>query len=138
MEKVSQSGERPSESHQIHLIVIDRAFTTVWLLIRCGFWIAIAYIIYLGIKELAGQTTIASFFLSYLAGDSNSSGSSSFIWMFLTLLFFIWAKFERWLRHRKVALMSDRVTKLELQINPSRTTSGLMITGETPVEERLP
>ncbi len=120
------------------LHLIDKVFTTVWLIIKCGFWLGIAYIVYLSIKELAGQTTVAQFILGYFSGNESSSGSSTTIWVIVSVLCGIWAKFERWLRLRKVADMSERIKLLESHIDPTRTSSGLTKSGETPIEEVLP
>lgn len=117
--------------------VVDRVFTTVWLLIKCSFWVSIAYIAYLAIKELAGQTTVANFVLGYFTSEAPGT-SSSFIWMLVAGACFLWAKIERWLRLRKVSAMSARIKELELLQDKNRTSSGLTNTGETPVEEQLP
>lgn len=139
MDKPYQPNERISEAQQIRLFVVDKILTTIWLVIKCFFWLGIAYITYLAVKELAGQTTIASFFLSYFVGnDARSQNNYSYIWILLAVLFGIWAKFERWLRYRKVASMSARISYLESKFDSTRTSSGLMSTGETPLEERLP
>lgn len=121
------------------LHIVDRVFTTVWLLIKSGFWLGVAYIVYLCVKSLAGQTTVANFILGYFASEKNNSSSSSpVVWILVSFAFFIWAKFERWLRLRKVASMSARIKQLETAKDRGRTSSGLTESGETPLEERLP
>lgn len=117
--------------------VVDRVFTTIWLLIKSGFWLGVAYIAYLAIKELAGQTTVANFVLGYFTSET-PGGTSSIIWMFVAGACFVWAKIERWLRLRKVSSMSNRIKHLEILQDRNRSSSGLTNSGETPQEEQLP
>lgn len=132
-----QSKIPPSMYVTLHFI--DRAFTTLWLLIKSGFWLGVAYIGYLCIKELAGQTTVANFILGYFSNEQPESGSSySIIWTIVAGGCVVWAKFERWLRLRKVSSMSERIMHLETFIDRNRTSSGLTNAGETPMEEELP
>ena len=128
--------ERISPGVAIAFHFIDQVFTTIWLAIKAGMWISLAYIAYLAIKELAGQQTAARFIFGFFTTEKPDESWPK-IWIAASVLFFIWARLERWLRLRKVASMSNRVKELERHFDQNRTSSGLTNTGETPVEERL-
>lgn len=129
------AGFAPSVVITLH--VIDKIFTTLWLVIKTMMWLGIAYYAYLSIKELAGQKTEAEFILKYLTEEGEHS-SPALPWMLLSGTAVIWAIFERKLRLQKVSSMSDRVKKLESAIDSKRTSSGLTKAGETPEEEANP
>jgi hypothetical protein len=48
-----------------------------------------------------------------------------------------WAGLERWLRHRKVESIQDRIRELELTIDPHRTSSGLTPKGKTNPKDKV-
>ncbi len=122
---------------QLQLLLIDKIFTTIWLVLRYASFVSISYIIYLAIKELAGQQTVASFVFEFFT-ENGKSGLYNKIWMFASLLFLAWAYMERKLRLHKVSNMSEHIKKLEKHYDPSRTSSGLTKSGETPLDEGKP
>jgi hypothetical protein len=112
------------------LTVIDRGFTLATDLIWAGCFVAIAYIVYLVFKELAGQNTVASFVLGYFS--DSKGGASAKPWIGTTVLAAIWGGAEKWLRRRKVGSMSQRIKDLEQMLDSGRSSSGLTNTGQVP------
>ena len=89
---------------------------------------------YLAVKELAGETTVANVVIMYFTSEDNDYGLP---W-FLAAIFAAWALFEAKLRRSKTRALQGHIQKLETLIDPNRTSSGLLPTGETnPKDERL-
>ncbi|WDR89570.1 hypothetical protein [Burkholderia ambifaria] len=107
----------------ITMTLIDRAFDSLNVLLKGGTIAVVAYFGYLAIKELAGHQTVAEFVLGYFAGKDG--GGSKTPWIGTTILSSGWAIIERWLRHRKVSSMSNRLKWLEERFDNNRTSSGL-------------
>ncbi|QOJ19983.1 MAG: hypothetical protein HRU77_04295 [Gammaproteobacteria bacterium] len=96
--------------------------------------ITLGYFCYLSIDALAGKTTITNVVLSYLKAKESDFGMP---WI-LAFIFFLWAIFERKERRRKTEQLHKHNRKLEMIINPDRSSSGLLPTGETnPKDERI-
>ena len=112
------------------LSVIDRAFDLATTLIWAGVFVAIAYTIFLCIRELAGHDTVAQFVVGYLS--NGKGGASAKPWMATTALAAAWGGIEKWLRGRKVGSMSQRIKDLERMIDANRSSSGLTRTGQVP------
>lgn len=89
-------------------------------------WTAWPLCIYFSIKELAGKETILNVIVNYFSKTSNSAPWS------LSILFFIWALGERVVRHKKTANMSEHIKRLEIIIDPNRSSSNLTKSGQTP------
>jgi hypothetical protein len=116
-------------------LVTDNVFETVRFAIRWGSIVAIAYLFGVpAIQALAGQTTVASFFIAIFTKEPPSL---SVIWFWVAVWFMIWAVVERTLRHRKVKYLANRLAELEKQVDPERSSSGLAPTGQThPSDDR--
>jgi hypothetical protein len=127
--KTGSGKESPSKGYLI-LTVVDRAFTLATDLIWAGCFVAIAYIVYLCVRELAGHTTIASFVLEYFSNAKG--GASAKPWIGSTVLCGAWGVAEKWLRRRKVGSMSKRIKDLEEMLDSNRSSSGLTRTGQVP------
>lgn len=125
-----------SEEFAFKLHLTEHIFSTIWLALRLGAYVAISYIGYLAIKELAGQTTVAHFLLAFFT--SEEGGKDTLIWIASTVLATGWAVGERKLRHYKVSQLSKRIHELESRFDPGRSSSGLMSSGETHPRDRLP
>jgi hypothetical protein len=87
---------------------------------------------YLAIDSFAGKTTIANIAMKYLAGKESNFGLP---WILASVLC-IWAILERYLRIRKTESLQGYIKKLEKKLDPDRTTSGLLPTGETNPKDK--
>lgn len=121
-----------SEAFRFH--VIERAFDLGHSVVRWGGACGIAYIVFLAIRELSGHQTVAQFLFGFFT--DKSGGGRQAPWIGSSVLTTLWALFERWLRHRKVATMSKRLKSLEKMQNPERTGSGLDESGRPPPKRR--
>ncbi|WP_022949551.1 hypothetical protein [Methylohalobius crimeensis] len=122
--------ELPEGAFKLYLL--ERGYNIIVLLLRYGFFLGLAYIGYLSLKELAGKATIADIAFTFLGKQAVSN------WGYNLALFvsIIWALTERKLRLRKTKYLSERPKNLEKQIDPNRTSSGLQPTGETNPEDK--
>jgi hypothetical protein len=87
---------------------------------------AVALVAWHCVPYLAGRDTRAVFFLAFKELGTHDATP----WI-LTTGATMWAVIERQLRRSKTAYLSKRITTLELQVDPDRTSSGLPNTGET-------
>lgn len=89
--------------------------------------LGIAGFTYLCVRELAGQVTVANFLVDVLG-----LGSVRTV-LYLLLLFALagWAIGENRLRKRVTRHLSSQKQRVEEQIDPDRTSSGLTPTGGT-------
>jgi hypothetical protein len=108
---------------------IDQRYTTLRTLIRCVAGIVLAYFMFHSVEAFAGKSTEVSMAFALVV---NALVEFKFI-AAITLagVASAWAVVERWLRHRTVKSMQDRIRSLENEIDPNRSTSGLTPTGET-------
>lgn len=101
--------------------------------IRYLTWLGLAYLGYLSIDALAGETTYLEVFNSVTV----ELLSKSLPWWAVTTVFALWAILERSLRKRKTKKLTKRIERLETKLDPQRTSSGLVPTGDThPNDER--
>ena len=101
--------------------------------IRYLTWLGLAYLGYLSIDALAGETTYLEVFNSVTV----ELLSKSLPWWAVTTVFALWAILERSLRKRKTKKLTKRIERLETKLDPQRTSSGLVSTGDThPNDER--
>lgn len=103
-----------------------KAFSTI-------LYLGIGYYIWQIFKELAGKTTITDIVLKYIISEDGYNGVP---WL-LVVIFGLWAGLERSLRKRKTKYFQGRVTELEKRLDPNRTTSGLLETGDTHPKDRI-
>ena len=123
----------PNEDERaIRFMVISNIFDLAKRVVNGGIWIALAYIGYLAIDSLAGKTTIANIVLKYLTAEQSDYGVP---WI-LAGACAVWAVLERKLRKRKTESLQGRIKHLEERLDPGRTTSGLLPTGDTHPEDR--
>jgi hypothetical protein len=123
-----------SNADTLRFHAVERAFDLAHSVIRWFGACVIAYVIYLAIRDLAGHQTGAQFLFGFFT-DKNGGGKQA-PWIGSSVLTTIWALFERWLRHRKVATMGKRLKSLEKAVNPERTGSGLDDSGRPPAKRR--
>lgn len=120
---------------QARMHIWERVFELLRHIVRYATFVAIAWIGYLALKELAGQTTVASFLFSYFNPSNHEAASVAPPWV-LTLLFLAWAFIERRFRYRKTEQLTLRIQELERRIDPSRKGSNLTASGLTNPEDR--
>lgn len=120
---------------QIKQRSLDRTADILALLIKCVMWIVIAYFALLATKALAGQSTSASLKLAvrWLSTERKETVTAWTVALFAIL----YGRSERNLRKRKTRYMQQRIRDLESKRDPSRSSSGLTESGETPEEEQL-
>src|SRR6266446_2379201 len=123
------------ERFAFKVMIWEKIFDTLRLVIKWVGMFGVAWIVYLCIKELAGQLTVAHFVLEVLKSEPPTATT---IWSIIAGIFGIWAWIERKLRHLKVKYLSNRVQQLEKGIDPKRSTSGLAPTGQTHPKDKLP
>lgn len=106
---------------------IEQLYATVRLCIKWLGIVVVAWQIRCAIGALAGQNTsvMVNAVLSLLGNIQFTAAIS------LAGAATVWAICERALRHRKVEKMQGRIRELETQIDPKRTSSGLLTTGKT-------
>ncbi len=114
--------------YTVRLLIIERAYNVVGLLIKGTVYCIIAYYLYCSVEALAGSETGVSIAL----GDTDYG----IPWV---LAFFagIWALGEHELRLRKVSSMQEHIKKLESRLDPNRTSSNLLPDGQTNPEDKL-
>ena len=102
-------------------------------LIRYGAWLGIARYGYLSIDALAGETTS----LRFLHVITFEVLSRSLPWWILTIALGFWAVKETREKKRKTEKLTVRIKELETILDPNRTSSGLLPSGDThPDDDR--
>lgn len=109
-----------------------RIFDLLRDVVKYGAYVFLGYWAYLSIDALAGKTTLADIALSYFTSKENDHGLP---WI-LVVIFVIWAALERRLRLRKTVALADQIKELQKRIDPQRTSSGLLQTGETNPKDK--
>ena len=127
---LEKSIERDPSVRKFFLSI--RLIETFNNLFRYGTWLGLGYLGYLSIDTVAGQTTSLEFFHVVTV----ELLSRSLPWWGLTIGFALWALIERSLRKRKTVKLTKRIEELETKIDPQRTSSGLLSTGETHPDDR--
>ena len=95
-------------------------------------YFGIAYCLYLSIDAIAGTTTS----LNFIHTISLKLLDRSLPWWALTICFVLWALWERSLRRRKTQTLTTRIQELETRLDPNRTSSGLLDTGDTHPDDK--
>lgn len=118
--------------NELKFIIVIKAFDLAREIVKAGSFIGAAYFAYRAIEALAGRQTDAKLIFSYLTSNENDFGLP---WI-MTFGAFIYAYAERRLRCRKTEYFQGRITELEKRLDPNRSTSGLLPTGDTHPEDR--
>jgi hypothetical protein len=113
---------------RVHLV--DERYKTARTVIRWAGLCMLMYLFMAGLAPLAGKETVVSFALSILA-DFKFALSVA-----LAGAATAWALVERKLRQRKTEYFQDRIRRLETQVDPRRSTSGLTREGKTNPNDR--
>lgn len=127
------NSEKLSGQSEIKYILVIKLFDTLQKLISAVAYMWAFYCVYLAVDSLAGKTTVANVIFSYLLSRDNDYG----IPWFLAIIFFIWAVIERKERLRKVEALHKHNRDLEKYINPNRTGSGILPSGETNPKDEI-
>lgn len=88
---------------------------------------------FLSVESLAGKTTIANIWASFLA---NVTVSQSVAYIF-GVTGVTYGVVEHWLRKRTIKRFKKRIPKLEAKIDSGRTSSRLNATGETHPRDQV-
>lgn len=123
-----QNGAPKTPASAVALL-LDRGFSFGQSAVK---WGAIAYMAYQGqlaLGHLAGKSTVANLFVSYIT--DTASGATVSISISISVVACAWAYGERKLRYEKVNYLQDRIKGLELRFDPNRSSSGLTTEGRT-------
>lgn len=115
------------ESQKIFLFYMTIQKGLKYLSTAAGAYFLFYYGVYQALNVTAGKDTNVNYVVSFL----EKTRSSNWLWVIVTLIAVAWAKAERSLRLRDRKIKDSRITTLEQQIDPNRTSSGLSITGES-------
>lgn len=115
------------------VFLLARIFDLLKYALRYAFYAWVVWNAYLAVKELAGKSTDASFFFQYIFSRDNDYGLP---WA-VALGCAMWAIFERRFRKQKTAELTARIQELEKRIDPKRTTSGLLASGDTNPRDEI-
>lgn len=130
MEKAGEVLSPAQVDLMVRIRQVDVSGQTRREALRTACWLGLAGFAYLSIKEIAGKETIANVLIELFVRTPEAG--VSVLWVAATALMFVWATGERWVRLRKVRAMSGRIKELEKTLDPTRTSSGLTASGETP------
>lgn len=127
-------GELPPSMPRSTLIfvAIERTFESLNHAVFWGALVAIGYFAFGALRAFAGTDTDVSILLHVLAERVARVEVS---WP-LAILFLVWAVTERRLRLRKTEALQGHIKALEQRLDPQRTSSGLLPTGESTPEDR--
>ena len=117
-----------NDRQTLYLLLVERAYKIVELLIRGTVYCVIAYFIYRSIDALAGGKTWVSITLRDV--------DYGIPWIVAAIAIF-YGLFQRKLRLRKVASMQQHIKQLELHLDNNRTSSNLLPDGQTNPEDKL-
>lgn len=125
-----KKGEYKIEK-ELKFILLARGFDLAKDIIKAITYLGLGWFAYLAIGELAGKQTDASFLLGYF-GESNHN----FPWI-VAVIAVCYGLAEQRLRKRKTEYLQGRIRELEQRIDPKRTGSGLLTTGETNPKDKM-
>lgn len=125
--------EALTSEQRAHLALerIEQLWDSIRVLIRATKWIVLGWFGVLIARALAGQETTAEFVLSIFS----NLGASRWPYLLLAGGLAMWALLERRERRRKTAYLTNRIRLLEQKIDPNRSSSELLSTGETRQED---
>ena len=125
MNEVTTAGEQnPTPYDAKRFFIWGQIFRAFNRLVTAGLLLGLAYFAYKSVEVLAGKETLVDASLSLL------KSSYGLPWLFAVLVS-LWAVGERRLRYRKTESMEAHIRELERHIDPGRTSSGLLRTGQS-------
>ena len=123
----------PETTKAVELHRIDQRYTTVRTGFRCVLGMVVAYFIWKCVESLAGaETTLLVRASLRMFATVSFVGSAV-----LAGAFGGWGWKERKLRQNTVRQLQGHITRLETQIDPNRTSSGLTTEGKTHPRDRI-
>lgn len=128
----SSSVQRSKIEAGIRAKKIDGWFKLGGMAIKWGTLFGCAWLLEQGWVATVGRTTSASLIVRAAIGWGATKTGLSVI----TVGALGWGRAERWLRRREIRKNADYIERLEKQIDPNRSTSGLTKTGATRREDR--
>lgn len=131
MAQTRDGGLTREQRAQLAITRWTEGMDTVRTLIRYACYVAVAWIVYLCVRQIAGQETTAQILLGLLV----DVGSRTWVAWLIAVVMVVWALLERGEKRRKTLYLSGRISALEQQLDPRRTSSELMPTGETRKED---
>lgn len=114
------------------IYILSKGFDVAKELIKYGFYGWFAWVALLAIRSMAGKKTEADFLFSAFFSSGNDYSLPWLIAIFSSL----YAMAQRKLRLKVTSSLQERIKELELRIDPLRTSSGLLPTGETNPEDK--
>ena len=130
--KKSDDNHTPKYEEFLKFHRQEKIADVISLLIKCGTTVICLYILYLGVKELAGQNTWAKITVNFLG---NIKVSQIIAWIFGGGGI-IYGKSQNKLRKDTVEFFEGRTQSLEAQIDPNRSSSNLTQRGDTSPEDK--
>ena len=115
------------------LLFISRGFDFATILVKAGAIVWIASFVRDAFIASVGQSTDVSVIVELFFSKGNDYGIP---WI-IVLILFGWGVLERRLRRDKTERLQARIVELEKIIDPERSTSGLLPTGETNPRHRI-
>ena len=98
-------------------------------------WLGAAYCLVLIARAFAGQATTAKIVVALAVRAYAHLGTAKFAWL-ITSGSIGYAWLERRERRRKTAKLSQRNRELELRLDRTRSSSGLLPNGDTPEDDK--
>ena len=132
MKEVETAGEQnpdPAPEVAKRFYIWGQIFRAFNHLVTAVLFLGLAYFAYKSVEVLAGKVTLVDASLSVLKSGRGLP------WL-LVVLMFLWAFGERRLRLRKTRSMEAQIRALEEHIDPNRTSSGLLRTGQSNPRDR--
>jgi hypothetical protein len=100
-----------------------------------GAWLGAAYCLVLIARAFAGQATTAKIMVALAVRAYAHLGTAKFAWL-ITGGSIGYALLERRERRRKTEKLSQRNRELELRLDPTRSSSGLLPNGDTREDDK--
>jgi len=110
--------------------LIDRIASIVRTAVRTGGWVGVSYFAYKTVGLIAGLKTEFKFEFSAVLEGFLEHGHDRWIWIAIAAAASTAYAAERRLRLRTVRQLTARTKALELQLDPGRSSSGLLPTGQ--------
>ena len=124
------SAADTSTSADLDLYRTQQRYQTLRTAIKAIGWVTGIWMMGYVIQPLAGQDTVVSLAISLLADLKFA------VTIALAGAVAVWAIVERMLRYRKTEYLQNRIRKLERELDPSRSSSGLTPIGTTNPRDR--
>jgi membrane protein implicated in regulation of membrane protease activity len=99
------------------------------LLVAYKWPLCIMFVVWVAVPAIAGKTTVAS--ISVLILFATKVGAQAGVPWVITAIAGVWALLERRLRRKKTEYLSKRIERLERKIDPKRSSSGLLPSGDS-------